>query len=67
MNKVYFEAIRALPEDWIDDSVRVLGMAKEVIVAAHPEHPPMIYKEGKWETIKWTDKSFEHMKEKDAE
>ena len=49
--KLYFEAIRALPEKWIDDKTVITTWQKNVVVAANPEYAPMKYADGKWEAL----------------
>ena len=49
--KLYFEAIRALPEKWIDDKTVITTWQKNVVVAANPKYAPMKYVDGKWRDI----------------
>ena len=49
--KLYFEAIRALPEEWVDDKTRITIWMSNVVVAANPNFAPMKYSGGEWNKI----------------
>jgi hypothetical protein len=41
--KLLFEAIRAMPAEWVDDKTQVTSVFGAAIVAIHPERPPMVF------------------------
>ena len=53
--KLYFEAIRALPEKWVANNTAISVFTAErfekKIVAANPDFAPMEYVNGKWRDI----------------
>ena len=49
--KIYLEAIRALPEKWVDDKTRIIIWMSNVVVAANPKYAPMKYSGGVWRDI----------------
>ena len=48
--KLYYEAIRALPEEWITEETRITDqLVKDAVVAVNPKLKPLIYtKEEGW-------------------
>lgn len=51
--KTYMMAIRALPEEWVDEKTDIMPMlSREGIVAVHPNIKPIIYESGEWRDIK---------------
>lgn len=52
-NKLYFEAIRALPPEWITDKTDVICVMGAIVVAAHPDRVPMQFRRdtARWEAI----------------
>ena len=52
--KHYYEAIRALPPEWVDDETKVIQYGQGLFVAANPKFTPMIYRVG-W---KWAELDF---------
>lgn len=49
--KIYLQAVRDLPEEWIDEKTD-LTIWGEIIVAANPKYIPMrYYEDGKWNQI----------------
>ncbi len=49
--KLYFEAIRALPEKWIDERTMITVWRGNTAVAVHPDFKPMEYINGVWREI----------------
>lgn len=55
MSKFYFEAIRKLPENFVDDETRIIvpdSVRRNWLIATNPKHPPIKYFV---ETKKWSD------------
>ncbi len=57
--KLYLQAIKALPDEWIDDETRITTTDTGKVFAANPKFTPMIYENGKWSEIKVDVKAFE--------
>lgn len=55
-SKLYYEALRCLPERFIDDETRSTQCDEDAIIAANPKYPPMVYKR---QTRKWIEISYE--------
>jgi hypothetical protein len=51
--KLYLQAIRALPEKWIDDKTNITVMEEGVAVGVNPKYAPIKYFNGRWEEIKY--------------
>ena len=49
--KLYLQAIRSLPEKWVDDKTRITIWMSNVVVAANPKFPPIKYSGGVWNEI----------------
>ncbi|MCK5607016.1 hypothetical protein KAR91_34350 [Candidatus Pacearchaeota archaeon] len=49
--KLYFEAIRALPEKWIDERTMITVGRLRTAFAAHPDYKPMEYVNDEWRDI----------------
>ena len=45
IDRLYFQAIKELPPEYITDDLRVLQVDKHVVLSAHPELAPMSYSE----------------------
>lgn len=55
--KLYFKALKQLPDRFIDDETRATTFAPGKVIAANPKYAPIIYREktGKWSRIKLSD------------
>jgi hypothetical protein len=62
--KLYLEAIRALPEEWVDDETMITVWMSNVVVAANPKFAPMKYSDGEWRDIEVAEPSPEFETEK---
>lgn len=49
--KLYLQAIRALPEKWVDDETLITIWMSNVVVAANPKYAPIKYSGGVWNEI----------------
>ena len=45
------EAVRKMPARYVKPGINVTRFGESGIVAAHPELPAMLYKNGKWQTL----------------
>jgi len=61
--KLYLTAIKALPEEWIDDETRITTTDTEVVFAANPKFPAMKFKDGKWMQIELNNSISKEKKE----
>jgi hypothetical protein len=52
--------IRTLPKEWNNKKTEVISLGDGVLCAANPEFAPMIYRDGKWEEIKYSVQDFQH-------
>ena len=52
--KLYYQALKALPNEFVDDNTRATLWEKDMVVAANPSLAPIKYEKskGKWEQIK---------------
>ena len=54
--KLYYEALKTLPDKFVDDETRATAWHDDMIVAANPKFAPIIYThETGWQEIKLTD------------
>lgn len=61
--KLYYEALKLLPEEFIHDDTKACIMTKDLVVAVNPNFAPMAYRSeaGKWEPIEFDENAFGHM------
>jgi hypothetical protein len=54
--KLYLQAVRALPEEWINDDTRIAMFTEGRVFAANPAYPPMEYIMEEWWPIEFKEK-----------
>jgi hypothetical protein len=51
-SKTEIEAIQKLPAEYVRDGLRFATLPDRNTVCAHPELPPLFFKDGAWSEIK---------------
>ncbi len=69
MSKIYFEAMKTLPDEFVDDETRACDGFDGCVVAANPKFAPIMYRDGVWKKIDITPSpniSFRNMNASDV-
>ena len=48
---LFINAIKALPDDWVDIAIEWARLPNGHVVIAHPDKAPMIFKGERWEQL----------------
>jgi hypothetical protein len=54
MNRLYYEALKYLPDEYIDDETLICIYCGVIIVASNPRLKPIFYKSREWKEIDLT-------------
>lgn len=62
--RLFVEAVKVMPEEYVDDQTQTMGIGGNYLVAVNPNHPPIIYNpnDGVWYETGPVDESIGHAK-----